>query len=140
MILHNPCEFHSNGYSLIRKILEVSGADKNEELAGRTIGEHLLEPTKIYIKSALKMIEKHDIHAIPAFFFNGDSSNGGPFRGGGAGGHAVSGSGSVDQFVSVFEQILVTERHASSNPHPQRGLPAPADPPAGRWHDFPVEL
>ncbi len=55
---------HSNGYSLIRKILEVSGADKNEELQGRTIGEHLLEPTKIYIKSALKMIEKHDIHAI----------------------------------------------------------------------------
>ncbi|EGQ7685786.1 TPA: phosphoribosylformylglycinamidine cyclo-ligase [Vibrio parahaemolyticus] len=55
---------HSNGYSLIRKILEVSGADKNEELAGRTIGGHLLEPTKIYIKSALKMIEKHDIHAI----------------------------------------------------------------------------
>ncbi|HCG8475453.1 TPA: phosphoribosylformylglycinamidine cyclo-ligase [Vibrio parahaemolyticus] len=55
---------HSNGYSLIRKILEVSGADKNEELADRTIGEHLLEPTKIYIKSALKMIEKHDIHAI----------------------------------------------------------------------------
>ncbi len=55
---------HSNGYSLIRKILKVSGADKSEELAGRTIGEHLLEPTKIYIKSALKMIEKHDIHAI----------------------------------------------------------------------------
>ncbi|MCW8332903.1 phosphoribosylformylglycinamidine cyclo-ligase [Vibrio sp. SCSIO 43135] len=55
---------HSNGYSLIRKILEVSGADKSEELAGRTIGEHLLEPTKIYIKSALKMIEQHDIHAI----------------------------------------------------------------------------
>ncbi|MGR5318640.1 MULTISPECIES: phosphoribosylformylglycinamidine cyclo-ligase [Vibrio] len=55
---------HSNGYSLIRKILEVSGADKNEELEGRTIGEYLLEPTKIYIKSALKMIEQHDIHAI----------------------------------------------------------------------------
>ncbi|MDN3612232.1 phosphoribosylformylglycinamidine cyclo-ligase [Vibrio ostreicida] len=55
---------HSNGYSLIRKILEVSGADKNEELASRTIGEHLLEPTKIYIKSALSLIEQHDIHAI----------------------------------------------------------------------------
>ena len=55
---------HSNGYSLIRKILEVSGADKNEELEGKTIGEHLLEPTKIYIKSALKMIAEHDIHAI----------------------------------------------------------------------------
>lgn len=55
---------HSNGYSLIRKVLEVSGADKNEELEGRTIGEHLLEPTKIYIQSALKMIAEHDIHAI----------------------------------------------------------------------------
>ncbi|WP_339387786.1 phosphoribosylformylglycinamidine cyclo-ligase, partial [Vibrio caribbeanicus] len=54
----------SNGYSLLRKILEVSGADKNEELEGKTIGEHLLEPTKIYIKSALKMIAVHDIHAI----------------------------------------------------------------------------
>jgi len=55
---------HSNGYSLIRKILEVSAADINQELEGRTIGEHLLEPTKIYIKSALKMIAEHDIHAI----------------------------------------------------------------------------
>ncbi|CAM3650941.1 phosphoribosylformylglycinamidine cyclo-ligase [Vibrio aquimaris] len=55
---------HSNGYSLIRKIIEVSGADTSQELEGKTIGEHLLEPTKIYIKSALKMIEKHDIHAI----------------------------------------------------------------------------
>ncbi|SJL82270.1 phosphoribosylformylglycinamidine cyclo-ligase [Vibrio palustris] len=55
---------HSNGYSLIRKILEVSHADKNELLNGKTIGEHLLEPTKIYIKSALNLIEAHDIHAI----------------------------------------------------------------------------
>ena len=55
---------HSNGYSLIRKILEVSNADLSEELNGRTIGEHLIEPTKIYIKSALKMITEHDIHAI----------------------------------------------------------------------------
>ncbi len=55
---------HSNGYSLIRKILEVSEADLSQDLEGKTLGEHLLEPTKIYIKSALKMIEKHDIHAI----------------------------------------------------------------------------
>ena len=55
---------HSNGYSLIRKILEVSAADLNEKLNDRTIGEQLLEPTKIYIKSALKMIAEHDIHAI----------------------------------------------------------------------------
>ena len=55
---------HSNGYSLVRKILEVSAADKNELLEGKTIGEHLLEPTKIYIKSGLKLISEHDIHAI----------------------------------------------------------------------------
>ncbi len=55
---------HSNGYSLVRKILEVSKADKNELLAGKTIGEHLLAPTKIYIKSGLKLITEHDIHAI----------------------------------------------------------------------------
>lgn len=55
---------HSNGYSLIRKILEVSGADKNEMLEGKTVGEHLLEPTRIYIKSGLKLVATHDIHAI----------------------------------------------------------------------------
>lgn len=55
---------HSNGYSLIRKILEVSKADLSEELNGKTIADHLIEPTKIYIKSALKMIAEHDIHAI----------------------------------------------------------------------------
>ncbi len=55
---------HSNGYSLVRKILEVSKADKNERLEGKTIGEHLLAPTKIYIKSGLKLITEHDIHAI----------------------------------------------------------------------------
>ncbi|EPS3422905.1 phosphoribosylformylglycinamidine cyclo-ligase [Vibrio fluvialis] len=55
---------HSNGYSLVRKIVEVSGADKNEMLEGKTIGEHLLQPTKIYIQSGLKLIAEHDIHAI----------------------------------------------------------------------------
>jgi phosphoribosylformylglycinamidine cyclo-ligase len=55
---------HSNGFSLIRKILEVSCADYSQMLAGKTIGEHLLEPTKIYIKSVLNLIEKQDIHAI----------------------------------------------------------------------------
>ncbi|MCE0494411.1 phosphoribosylformylglycinamidine cyclo-ligase [Vibrio salinus] len=55
---------HSNGYSLIRKILEVSKADKNELLEGKPVGEHLLEPTRIYIKSGLKLIAEHSIHAI----------------------------------------------------------------------------
>ncbi|WP_341488838.1 phosphoribosylformylglycinamidine cyclo-ligase [Photobacterium damselae subsp. damselae] len=55
---------HSNGYSLIRKIIEVSQADLNQELHGRTLAEHLLTPTKIYVKSVLNLMEKCDIHAI----------------------------------------------------------------------------
>lgn len=55
---------HSNGYSLIRKILEVSNADLNEKLGEKSIGSHLLEPTKIYVKSVLSLIEKCDVHAI----------------------------------------------------------------------------
>lgn len=56
---------HSNGYSLVRKILEVSHADPlTVELEGKPLADHLLAPTKIYVKSVLKLIEEHDIHAI----------------------------------------------------------------------------
>ncbi|AJR07685.1 phosphoribosylformylglycinamidine cyclo-ligase [Photobacterium gaetbulicola] len=55
---------HSNGFSLIRKILEVSKADLNLDLEGKPLCEHLLEPTKIYVKSTLKMMESCDVHAI----------------------------------------------------------------------------
>jgi phosphoribosylformylglycinamidine cyclo-ligase len=45
---------HSNGYSLVRKVLAVSGADIYERLDGeRTIGQALLEPTRIYVKPVL---------------------------------------------------------------------------------------
>ncbi|KLV06442.1 phosphoribosylaminoimidazole synthetase [Photobacterium aquae] len=55
---------HSNGFSLIRKIIEVSQADLNQELEGKTLADHLLEPTKIYVQSTLKMMESCDVHAI----------------------------------------------------------------------------
>ncbi|MCL1050735.1 phosphoribosylformylglycinamidine cyclo-ligase [Shewanella abyssi] len=55
---------HSNGFSLIRKVLEVSKADPEQELAGKPLIDHLLEPTKIYVKSLLKLIEQHDVHAM----------------------------------------------------------------------------
>ncbi|WP_417763109.1 phosphoribosylformylglycinamidine cyclo-ligase [Shewanella sp.] len=55
---------HSNGYSLIRKVLEVSQADPQQDLAGKPLIEHLLEPTKIYVKSVLDLIEKHQVHAL----------------------------------------------------------------------------
>ncbi|KZN68690.1 phosphoribosylformylglycinamidine cyclo-ligase [Pseudoalteromonas luteoviolacea] len=55
---------HSNGYSLIRKVLEVSGADTNEEYAGKPLGEHLLEPTRIYVKPILELLKEVDVHAL----------------------------------------------------------------------------
>ena len=56
---------HSNGYSLVRKILEVSGCDpQTTQLAGKPLADHLLAPTRIYVKSVLELIDKVDIHAI----------------------------------------------------------------------------
>lgn len=58
---------HSNGFSLVRKILfDVVKKELSdyEEALGMTIGEALLTPTKIYVKDVLPLIEKYDIHAI----------------------------------------------------------------------------
>ncbi|NRN29639.1 phosphoribosylformylglycinamidine cyclo-ligase [Photorhabdus heterorhabditis] len=56
---------HSNGYSLVRKILSVSNTNPEvTELEGKPLADHLLAPTKIYVKSVLSLIEKVDVHAI----------------------------------------------------------------------------
>ena len=55
---------HSNGYSLIRKVLEVSDANPADLLEGKSLSEHLLAPTKIYVKSILQLIKQTDVHAI----------------------------------------------------------------------------
>lgn len=55
---------HSNGFSLIRKILEVNNTDTNELLEGKSIAQHLLEPTRIYVKNTLDVIARFDIKAI----------------------------------------------------------------------------
>jgi phosphoribosylformylglycinamidine cyclo-ligase len=55
---------HSNGYSLIRKILEISNANLNQLLGDTTLGEALLAPTRIYVKSLLTLMQKVEIHAL----------------------------------------------------------------------------
>jgi phosphoribosylformylglycinamidine cyclo-ligase len=55
---------HSNGYSLIRKILERSGQSMNDDFDGSTLGEKLLAPTRIYVKSLLELNDKISIHAL----------------------------------------------------------------------------
>ncbi len=55
---------HSNGYSLVRKIVEHSGADLSEDFHGRPLGEVLLEPTRIYVKPLLKLMQAVDVRAL----------------------------------------------------------------------------
>ncbi|MGR7920440.1 phosphoribosylformylglycinamidine cyclo-ligase [Zobellella denitrificans] len=55
---------HSNGYSLIRKILEVSGADLQQPLGEGSLADALMAPTRIYVKPVLELIKQFDIHAL----------------------------------------------------------------------------
>ena len=55
---------HANGYSLIRKIIEVTGSDLNQEFEGTTLGETLLTPTRIYVKTILALLESIKVTAI----------------------------------------------------------------------------
>ena len=55
---------HSNGYSLIRKIIEVSGADLQQPMGERTLGETLLTPTTIYVKALLSLFSQVKVKAL----------------------------------------------------------------------------
>ncbi|WP_066963179.1 phosphoribosylformylglycinamidine cyclo-ligase [Microbulbifer sp. Q7] len=55
---------HSNGYSLIRKVLEISGADLQKDLEGKTLAESLMAPTRIYVKSLLALMKEVQVNAL----------------------------------------------------------------------------
>lgn len=58
---------HSNGYSLIRKVFDVENRDltvRLPELGGKTLGDALLAPTKIYVKPVLKLLETVSVRGI----------------------------------------------------------------------------
>ena len=58
---------HSNGFSLVRKVLDVEHADlktPRKDLNGKSLGEALLAPTKIYVKPVLKVLEEVDVKGI----------------------------------------------------------------------------
>lgn len=59
---------HSNGYSLVRAVVEASGLslEKRIEEFGRTLGEELLEPTRLYTKVCLDMLEVADVAGLHA--------------------------------------------------------------------------
>ena len=57
---------HSNGFSLVRKLIPMEKTKLDEYLPelGKTLGEELLTPTKIYVKPVLSLIEQMEIHSI----------------------------------------------------------------------------
>jgi phosphoribosylformylglycinamidine cyclo-ligase len=55
---------HSNGYSLIRKILEVSGSKLQDSLEDRSLADWLLAPTRIYVKPLLALFKACEVHAL----------------------------------------------------------------------------
>ncbi|MGB5261287.1 MAG: phosphoribosylformylglycinamidine cyclo-ligase [Gammaproteobacteria bacterium] len=55
---------HSNGYSLIRKVLEVSGSSLDTMLDDRPLAAWLLAPTRIYVKPLLHLCSKYSVHSL----------------------------------------------------------------------------
>ena len=58
---------HSNGFSLVRKVFDIENADLTSpraELGGKSLGETLLTPTRIYVKSILALLEKVKVSGI----------------------------------------------------------------------------
>jgi phosphoribosylformylglycinamidine cyclo-ligase len=55
---------HSNGYTLVRTVVAKSSSDLYEEFDGRTLGEALLEPTRIYVKPVLATLARVEVKGI----------------------------------------------------------------------------
>jgi len=55
---------HSNGYSLIRRLIAHAGADANTQLEGIPLFDHLMAPTRIYVKPLLQLLQEFDVHGL----------------------------------------------------------------------------
>ena len=69
---------HSNGYSLVRHVLLNQAGwalDRHVDELGRTLGEELLEPTKVYALDVLDLIAKADVHAMSHITGGGLANN-----------------------------------------------------------------
>lgn len=66
---------HSNGYSLIRKIIERSGLSLADSVYGKPLGQTLLTPTRIYVKPLLELLKNVDVHAMAHITGGGITEN-----------------------------------------------------------------
>jgi phosphoribosylformylglycinamidine cyclo-ligase len=87
---------HSNGYSLIRKILARAGNPLDLDIGGAKLADALMEPTRIYVKPVLELLAKHEIHAMAH----------------------VTGGALVEKIIRVVPKALGLEIDASAWPLP----------------------
>jgi len=88
---------HSNGYSLVRKVLAVSSADLYAHLEGeRTLGQALLEPTRIYVRPVLSLLQKVEVKGLAH----------------------ITGGGLVENIPRVIPERLAARLEASRWPRP----------------------
>ncbi len=66
---------HSNGYSLVRKVLEVSGDDPATMLGERSLAEQLIEPTRIYVKPLLELLKTVPVNSLSHITGGGITEN-----------------------------------------------------------------
>lgn len=66
---------HSNGYSLIRKVLSTRGMALDEPFEDGTLGDHLLQPTRIYVKPVLGLLETVPVKAVAHITGGGIAAN-----------------------------------------------------------------
>jgi phosphoribosylformylglycinamidine cyclo-ligase len=78
---------HSNGYSLIRKIIAVGGTDLSAPLDGKPLSERILAPTRIYVKPVLQLIRQIKVKALAH----------------------ITGGGLVENIPRVMPQTLVAQ-------------------------------
>jgi len=66
---------HSNGYSLIRKLIKITGADESTLVDGQPLFDLLMAPTRIYVKSALALLAAVEVHGIAHITGGGITDN-----------------------------------------------------------------
>jgi len=66
---------HSNGYSLVRRLLAMSGADAATMLDGEPLYDRLLAPTRIYVKSVLALLAEVPVHSVAHITGGGPTGN-----------------------------------------------------------------
>ena len=99
---------HSNGFSLVRKILRDNNIDVNDKLPEtglQTVGEMLLTPTRIYVKPVLDVIRKVDVHGVAHITGGGFDENIPRILKGGQGVEVTEGSWEILPVFKMLERL-----------------------------------